>query len=294
MNAWGLPADAPWSVSLWGLLCAAAALLWWPKARAASLVLLGAVVAGALWRGLLDPIALVSFALLGLAAWLVRAPRGKGWRIAGHVLFVLVAFALGLHLMPGFHNPQLVSDLRLTPDAAPMSLYFNFDKPLAGFWLLLCWPLLKRFGEGEQPFAASLSAGLIGAALAALLCLGLALVLGVVAWAPKWPAFAALWALNNLLLVALAEEAMFRGYLQEALQRRWRELRHGATYATALSALAFGLVHAAGGWRWVLLASLAGLAYGWAYRKGGLFGAVLAHFGLNLVHFTAFSYPMLA
>lgn len=294
MNAWGLPADALWSVSLWGLLCAAAALLWWPKARAASLLLLGAVVAGGLLRGLLDPVALLSFALLGLAAWLVRPARGKAWRVTGHLLFVLVAFALGLHLMPGFHNPQWLADLRLTPDAAPMSLYFNFDKPLAGFWLLLCWPLLKRFGDGGQPLAASLSAGLIGAALAGLLCLGLALALGAIAWAPKWPAFGAWWALNNLLLVALAEEAMFRGYLQEALQRRWREIRHGATYATMLSALAFGLVHAGGGWRWVLLASLAGLAYGWAYRKSGLFGAVLAHFGLNLIHFTAFTYPMLA
>lgn len=294
--------DTLWSVSIWAVLCLAAALLWWPKARSAVYVLLGVVAIAGLIRGVFDPLALLSFALLGLAAWLVSPARAKGARIAGHVLFVLVAFALGLHLMPGFHNPQLISDLRLTPDAAPMSLYLNFDKPLAGFWLLLCWPLLRRFGgdtgeskgENTQPVAASLAAGLIGALLAAVLCLGLALALNAVAWAPKWPAFGALWALNNLLLVALTEEAMFRGYLQHALQRRWSEVRHGPIYATFVAALAFGLVHAGGGWRWVLLASLAGLIYGWAYRKGGLLGAVLAHFGLNLIHFTAFTYPMLA
>ncbi|ALN93088.1 CPBP family intramembrane glutamic endopeptidase [Lysobacter gummosus] len=287
-------ADTLWSVSIWGLLCAAAALLWWPRARKASLALLTVTMVAALARGLLDPLALMSFALLILAAWLVTPARAKGARIAGHVLFVLVAFALGLHLMPGFHNPQLIQDLRLTPDSAPMSLYFNFDKPLAGFWLLLCWPLLRLYGEGERPVAASLAAGLIGATVAGVLCLGLALALHLLTWAPKWPAFGALWALNNLLLVALTEEAMFRGYLLESLQRRWREVRHGATYATMVSALAFGLVHAGGGWRWVVLATLAGLAYGWAYRKGGLLGAVLAHFGLNLLHFTVFTYPMLA
>lgn len=294
MNALLAHPDTLWSVSIWAVLCLAAALLWWPKARSAVYVLLGVVAVAGLIRGVFDPLALLSFALLGLAAWLVLPARAKGARIAGHGLFVLVAFALGLHLMPGFHNPQLLSDLRLTPDATPMSLYLNFDKPLAGFWLLLCWPLLRRYGDGPQPVAASLAAGLIGAVLAAVLCLSLALALNAVAWAPKWPAFGALWALNNLLLVALTEEAMFRGYLQQALQRRWSEVRHGPIYATFVAALAFGLVHAGGGWRWVLMATLAGLFYGWAYRKDGLLGAVLAHFGLNLIHFTAFTYPMLA
>lgn len=294
MNALLADPGTLWSVSIWGLLCAAAATLWWPRARAATLALLALALAAAFMRGLLAPPALAWLALLVLAAWLVRPARPRAARIGGHALFVLTAFALGLHLLPGFDNPRLLADLRLTADSAPMSLYFNFDKPLAGFWLLLCWPLLRLYGAGERPLATSLGAGLAGAAAAAALCLGLGLALGVVAWAPKWPWFGALWALNNLLLVALTEEAMFRGYLQESLQRRWERHRWGAHAAIGLSALAFGLVHAGGGARWIALATLAGLAYGWAYRKGGLAGAVLAHFGLNLLHFTLFTYPQLA
>lgn len=288
---WGLPL---WDVAIWGLLCAAAATLWWRKARSASLALLALALAAAFARGLLAPPALAALALLVLAAWLVRPLRPRAARIGGHVLFVLTAFALGLHLLPGFDNPRAIADVRLSADSAPMALYFNFDKPLAGFWLLLCWPLLRLYGDGPRPAAASLGAGLAGAAIAAALCLGLGLALGAVAWAPKWPWFGALWALNNLLLVALTEEAMFRGYLQDSLQRRWQARRWGAHAAIAVSALAFGLVHAGGGARWVALATLAGLAYGWAYRKGGLAAAVLAHFGLNLVHFTLFTYPQLA
>lgn len=294
MNAWLAEPGTLWSVSLWGLLCAAAATLWWPKARAATLALLALASAAALARGLLAPPALISLALLVLAAWLVRPARPRAARIGGHVLFVLTAFALGLHLLPGFRNPQLLADVRLSADAAPMSLYFNFDKPLAGFWLLLCWPLLRLYGDGARPLATSLGAGLAGAAAAAVLCLGLGVALGLVAWAPKWPWFGALWALNNLLLVALTEEAMFRGYLQESLLRRWQAQRWGAHAAIAVAALAFGLVHLGGGWRFAIAATLAGLAYGWAYRKGGLAAAVLAHFGLNLLHFTLFTYPMLA
>ncbi|QWP78563.1 CPBP family intramembrane metalloprotease [Lysobacter sp. K5869] len=294
MNAVMSEPGALWSVSLWGLLCAAAATLWWPKVRTASVALLALALIAAFAHGVLGAPALVSLALLALAAWLVRPARPRAARIGGHVLFVLTAFALGLHLLPGFNNPQLLADLRLSADSAPMSLYFNFDKPLAGFWLLLCWPLLRLYAAGDRPRATSLGAGLAGAAIAALLCLGLGLALNVVAWAPKWPWFGALWALNNLLLVALTEEAMFRGYLQESLQRRWERRRYGAHAAIAVSALAFGLVHAGGGARWVALATLAGLAYGWAYRKGGLAAAVLAHFGLNLLHFTLFTYPQLA
>lgn len=294
MNALLADTGTLWSVSIWGLLCAAAATLWWRKARIATLALLGLALAAAFVRGLLAPPALAALALLALAAWLVRPARPRAARIGGHVVFVLTAFALGLHLLPGFDNPRLLADLTLSAGSAPMSLYFNFDKPLAGFWLLLCWPLLRLYGPGERPLAASLGAGLAGAAAAAALCLGLGVALGLLAWAPKWPWFGALWALNNLLLVALTEEAMFRGYLQESLQRRWQSQRWGAHAAIAVAALAFGLVHLGGGWRFALAATLAGLAYGWAYRKGGLAAAVLAHFGLNLVHFTLFTYPWLA
>ncbi|MGB9092022.1 MAG: CPBP family glutamic-type intramembrane protease, partial [Pseudomonas farsensis] len=55
-----------------------------------------------------------------------------------------------------------------------------------------------------------------------------------------------------------------------------------------------GLAHAGAGWQWVLLATLAGVGYGLAYRFGGLAAAIATHFGLNLLHFGLFTYPMLA
>jgi membrane protease YdiL (CAAX protease family) len=44
----------------------------------------------------------------------------------------------------------------------------------------------------------------------------------------------------------------------------------------------------------ILLATLAGLAYGLAFQYGGLLASMLAHFGLNLCHILLFTYPLLA
>jgi membrane protease YdiL (CAAX protease family) len=62
-----------------------------------------------------------------------------------------------------------------------------------------------------------------------------------------------------------------------------------------LAALAFGLAHYQGGVAYVILSSLAGLFYGWAYlQTGRLEAPVLTHFLLNFLHLTLFSYPALA
>lgn len=116
----------------------------------------------------------------------------------------------------------------------------------------------------------------------------------MVGWAPKWPDSGWLWLINNALLVTLAEEALFRGYVQERLTRAWRGRPWGATAALLVAALLFGLAHYAGGWQWMLLAGLAGVGYGMAYRHGGLAAAVLAHVGLNAAHYGLFTYPMRA
>ncbi len=83
------------------------------------------------------------------------------------------------------------------------------------------------------------------------------------------------------LTVALPEELFFRGLLLRGLEKvsskKWIPM--------AVSSLAFGLMH----WNnvndlsmqitYVSLATIAGLGYGWAYRKSGnnLFAAILTH-----------------
>jgi membrane protease YdiL (CAAX protease family) len=244
----------------------------------------------ALAYGHLNGFAGISLALLLIAGFAVHQQKIQLGRYLGHGLFIVLALALAVHWLPGFFSGRVIPPQRFTDDAVPFSMYLNLDKPLIGFWLLLACPWIVR----RRSLRLSLYASVLALALISVLALGGALMLDVIHWAPKWPEHAWLWLLNNLLLVTLVEEALFRGYIQGGLTRCFKRLAHGENLALLFTSLLFGLVHAGAGWQWVFLASLAGLGYGLAYRFGGLAAAIVTHFGLNLLHFGLFTYPMLA
>ncbi|MEN7530445.1 MULTISPECIES: CPBP family intramembrane glutamic endopeptidase [unclassified Cupriavidus] len=242
----------------------------------------------AFYIGQLDRFAVDS--LVGLLLCGYAITQSKAYvRCAGHLLFVLLAFGLSLHWLPGFHNVKALGPIRFTPDAVPFTMYLNLDKPLIGVWVLAVVPWLRL----STSFWKTILAALGGLMATALVCLGAALILGTVAWAPKLPASSGIWLINNLLLVTFAEEALFRGYLQGGLQRLLQGWRWQSAIAIGTTAILFGASHAAGGWQWMALGTLAGIGYGITYRFGGLSAAIAAHFGLNVLHFFLFTYPML-
>lgn len=254
------------------------------------LALLSLGYALALTYGRLGWLAGIAVVLLLIAGFDVRQREIPFGRYLGHGLFIFLALALAMHWLPGFGNGRVIDSQRFTDDAVPFSMYLNLDKPLIGFWLLLVCPWIV----GRRSLRLFLYATALALILSAMLALGGGLLLGVIGLAPKWPDSAWLWLLNNLLLVSLVEEALFRGYIQGGLSRCFKNLAYGENLALLLASLLFGLAHAGAGWQWVLLAGLAGIGYGLAYRFGGLAAAIATHFGLNLLHFGLFTYPMLA
>lgn len=273
------------------LLALAVLALWWPGARA-WLILFAAAVTSALVTGVAAPLALVWVGALALATWwFARPAANRVQRGIAAVAIVGLAAALMLHLAPGFHNVRVISAVRFTPDAVPFTLYLNFDKTLVGLFILgWCHTRLARAGEWRAMFAAMLPRA--GAVIALVLVLSLAA--GYVRFAPKLPAETALWLGVNLLFTCMAEEALFRGFVQAQLQRWWRHVRGGAWLALGVAAVLFGLAHAAGGAAYVALATVAGLGYGWIYRRTQRIEAsILAHCALNTLHFLAFTYPAL-
>jgi membrane protease YdiL (CAAX protease family) len=84
-----------------------------------------------------------------------------------------------------------------------------------------------------------------------------------------------------------------RPLFQQFTQRGWSEQR-AAWCAIVMVSLLFGLAHLAGGWAYALVATVASVGYGWAYQRSGRIEvAIVAHFGLNLLHFGLLTYPML-
>jgi membrane protease YdiL (CAAX protease family) len=96
----------------------------------------------------------------------------------------------------------------------------------------------------------------------------------------------------NLLFTCIAEEAFFRGFLQDRLEKSLKYTRSGRIIAVFCSGLLFGMVHVSGGMQYMLLATLAGLGYASTYAIASRVEApIIAHFSLNAIHFVGFTYP---
>ncbi|WP_306521665.1 CPBP family intramembrane glutamic endopeptidase [Rheinheimera sp.] len=211
----------------------------------------------------------------------------KRWqKVVRHSGVILLSLALSLHLVPGFDNWQLLNQVQLSAQSRPFSLYLNLDKPLVFFLLLLLLPDLT--GRYRLNFSATIKLLLISL-LAISVISALAVLAGFVALEWKIPHWWWLFACNNLLFTCVVEEAFFRGYLQRLLSQKT-----GAVVAMVLVALLFGLAHLGGGWLYALLATGAGLFYGYLYwRSGSLLVAVAGHFMVNIVHLFVLTYPAL-
>jgi membrane protease YdiL (CAAX protease family) len=256
------------------------------------LLLLVASLIAALVAGVMRPVGLVWVAAVAATTFAVGRRQVAGWqRYLALVVFVVVATGLAFHRLPGFNNPRVIDAVRFSADAIPYSLYLNFDKALAGLFVLgWCQTRMVTGREWRAMLvgAAPWAAGLIG------LIMVLSLAAGYVRFEPKFPPETWLWLVVNLGLTCLAEEALFRGFVQAQLQRAWQHFAAGRWLALGVAALLFGLAHAAGGATYVALATVAGLGYGWVYqRTGRIEASILTHFTLNTAHFLLFTYPAL-
>lgn len=177
------------------------------------MLLLGLALLTALWLERLAPLAaLVSLAGL-LLAW--RTPTlPPPWRGVALTLVLLWSLALTLHLVPGFDNLRVLDKVQAGPASVPFTLYLNLDKPLIFFALLLAIPGLLGPGGTMRwrPLA------LLILPLAALLIT--AWQLGALKPEAGLPHWWWLFAFNNLLFTCVAEEALFRGCIQQGVASR--------------------------------------------------------------------------
>jgi membrane protease YdiL (CAAX protease family) len=255
----------------------------WMMAASLSLVL---AVAG----GLIDHRGLLAVVMLAVLAAASNRAHPPAWRVGANVATLGLAAGMFLHVVPGFANPRVLSDVLLSPDAVPYTKYLNFDKGMAGLILLgLYVPDRVKEDQGWR-HARTLPPKVVALAVIVMM---VAWVTGYLRWAPKLPAWWPLWMWSMVLLTALPEEAAFRGVIQSAIAKR--RGRDTDPVAIALAGVAFGLVHVAGGPIYVLVATLAGVGYGWIYAQTRSIGSAIAtHAGLNALHLLLFTYPALA
>jgi membrane protease YdiL (CAAX protease family) len=278
------------------LLTLAIVLLWLPARRHSLYVeyawlgVFALALGVALYIGQLEWEVLLPLMLFGFACFAYSHLSGI-WRLPLGLTLVGLSVGLGLHVFPGFHQLLIVDQVQLAPDSLAYSLRFNLDKPVIGLFIL-AWlhPLLRHRAD-----VLSMLWQLFPIALLTLSAVVMASwLLGYIHFDVKLPDCLLYWLWANLFFTCVAEEALFRGFLQRQLAICFSKLRHGAIVALVVCAVLFGMAHAAGGMTYVLLATLAGLGYGWAYqRTQRIEASILLHFVLNSMHIIFFSYPAL-
>ena len=289
-------------------LTLAMAALWVPRmsssphARRVWIVPFAIAVAFALAGGLVDVRGvLVLAALAALCGTAARAWNGAV-TIAAHILMVTICAGLFLHVIPGFDNPRVLTDVALGPGSQPYTKYLNFDKGVAGLFLLGIYaPDRTAADDGARHPIAVLLRFMVLASVA----IAAALAAGYVRWDPKLPSWSPMWLWSMVFLTALPEEALFRGLLQTWIEQGLRGTRSALRLADARSGQAtliailvagtvFGIAHLGGGPAYIVLAMIAGIGYGWIYASTrSIAAAIAAHAALNTVHFLLFTYPAL-
>jgi CAAX protease family protein len=173
-------------------------------------------------------------------------------------------------------------DLRWFERAWPPHLAV-FNKILlldAGIYALLAVRQLDGVGFNLRLRLRDLAIGLREFAFYAPIAIALGLSLGFLQLHAAWPnPLRAIEALAfTFFFIAVPEELFFRGWLQNLLERRLIKWKQGKTLALLLTAALFGLAHwnkraLHFNWRYVLLAAIAGIFYGRAWRHERRVGA---------------------
>ncbi|ASI94403.1 CPBP family intramembrane glutamic endopeptidase [Vibrio rotiferianus] len=275
------------AIWLWGPLILAIGAVFF-RQKVVALVLLGLTLLSALFIGRIELTAFVStLVVLGVAyrlPMLASNQKTKPVYYLGWSVVIIWCVMLFVHVIPGFNNLQVLDKVTAGPLSAPFSMYLNLDKPLALFALFLAYPFLLG-GEAKGRVKPALPVMILLLSL-----LPIAAMLGALKPELSLPSWWWLFALNNLILTCVAEEALFRGFVQQSFSRRF-DWRLGLVIASIL----FGLAHFAGGPLLIVFATLAGLGYGLVFHfTGRLWCAVLAHFLFNFCHLVFFTYPILA
>ncbi|NIY92909.1 CPBP family intramembrane glutamic endopeptidase [Vibrio diazotrophicus] len=253
-----------------------------------TVVLLAIALACALIVGRIELLAMgISIVLLLVAHYipnLVTHKRSKRLIYLCWTIVIVTCGLLFLHRLPGFNNFLVLDHVYAGPQSLPFTMYLNLDKPIAFFALLYAYPTL--LGNTKKLHFK----GILLAIVLLVSLLPLASLTGALKVELSLPDWWWLFAINNLMITCVAEEALFRGLIQQSLSRRYTWWI-GLVTASAL----FGLAHVGGGMLLVFFATFAGLGYGLIYHfTGRLWCSVLAHFAFNFAHLVFFTYPALA
>ncbi|MGB9435390.1 MAG: CPBP family intramembrane glutamic endopeptidase [Candidatus Acidiferrum sp.] len=228
------------------------------------------------WR--VGAIAGLIFVPLGMAVWAGSAAIGA-WQDFASLLGIWVFVKFGnrvWHLWP-YPDGKLAHVMTVLVAVNAALASFMLVRRAKGMGYSLGWG--KRWGMY-----------VVGSFVVfACIAIPLGSALHFIAFAPQWSRWSTYAGLSLAILTFTAwpEELLFRGLLQNFLSKASKSELAGWWTASVL----FGFSHITNmgfpNWRYVILATIAGLFYGWTWRKtGSIFASALVHGAVDVVwHF---------
>lgn len=254
-----------------------------------SFVLLSISLSMAFW---LDHITIIGGVIIcaGLAVAKQQALTQGKLKLALQTAVVLWMIALAAHLLPGFNNLHVLDQVLTGENSIPFTLYLNLDKPLILFALLLLMPDMLKQKALHKPLLDIINKKQFIAIITStiLSVYALAYGFGLLKFEASVPTWLWVFALNNLIITCVVEEAFFRGFIQTKLTKKLNPI-----WAVVITSCLFGVAHFSGGLAYIFVATIAGALYGFTYLyTGRLSAAIAVHFILNIGHLLLFTYPM--
>ena len=243
------------------------------------------------WLPLVNGIGLIG--VTGLA-WFFRREKLQRWaNVALFVVLVPLVFWVATYRPEGFSYPLLFSLSAAPGETLAHEFYLNFSKALAGFVLLyLLWPKLRN---GEFVVRARYSLAVV--VIASVLVIALAVQVLGLTWQPKSIEQVLLFAMANLFIICVAEEAFMRFLFQQNLRNAVASLTANRALQEIIPLLLvtviFVAIHAGISGAAVWVYALAGFLYGLSYTLGkNILYPIAIHFLVNQIHFSFLTYPL--
>lgn len=237
-------------------------------------------------------VALPSIFVLGLLFFIAQSKKYNHiLRLTAGICAFLLSVIFFVHAVPGIINIKVIDHALLSTRGAPFTMYLNLDKPLVGLFILFFGHRLIQTGtQWRDTLLMTLPIAIIGF----IVILGAAFLLGYVTFDPKLNSIFWIWAVSNLLLTCVTEEGLCRGFVLHYLDIYFVRFKYGQYINLLIVSVFFGALHYTGGWKYILLATIAGIVYGYIYQKTRRIEAsILTHFSLNTLHLLLFTYPNL-
>lgn len=207
---------------------------------------------------------------------------------------IVLGIVVGLYRPTGFNYPLIFSVNQLHDGGAPMSLYFNTAKFLAGYIILY---YLLSSSVSASAYLQSRSKQILLSLPSIVLILGIAYELLDLHLYTKPLKYIAMFGLVNLFVTCVAEEAFMRLLLQAQIQKMIsvsvRQPLLQELIPLLITTLIFVLTHSVHGFNVIVTYTVAGFSYGLVYcLTKNLWACIGVHFGVNIIHFAFFTYPV--